>query len=119
MANQPTPVHDEIAKRAEEIWHERRRPSGCDLEIWLEAERQLATQAQLESHVDSSSETGEQLAAESGESGSTERRLTSETAAESIVEYYISPPISDAEAVKAALQKGGQGSRRRGRGKAD
>lgn len=37
----PTPHHEEISKRARELWEKYERPSGRDEEIWLEAERQL------------------------------------------------------------------------------
>ncbi len=33
--------HEEIAKRAREIWEQRGRPAGEDEKIWLEAEEQL------------------------------------------------------------------------------
>jgi hypothetical protein len=32
---------EQITKRAYEIWNERGRPSGCDLDHWVEAEREL------------------------------------------------------------------------------
>src|SRR4051812_32822728 len=52
--NVPTPterprrqfLHEEIARRAEKIWHERNRPSGSDQAIWLEAESQLQAEAE-------------------------------------------------------------------------
>jgi len=36
-----TPTHEQISRRAEELWEQYGRPSGRDEEIWLEAERQL------------------------------------------------------------------------------
>jgi hypothetical protein len=36
-----TPTHDEISRRAQEIWQEHGSPSGRDEEFWLEAEKQL------------------------------------------------------------------------------
>lgn len=52
--NIPTPTerprrqfpHEEIARRAEKLWHERNRPSGSDEAIWLEAESQLQAEAE-------------------------------------------------------------------------
>jgi hypothetical protein len=50
--NVPTPEprqqipHEQIARRAQEIWRERNQPSGSDDEIWLEAESQLQAQAE-------------------------------------------------------------------------
>jgi nucleotide-binding universal stress UspA family protein len=38
---QPRPSHDEIARRAYELWEGRGRPSGREVELWLEAERGL------------------------------------------------------------------------------
>jgi hypothetical protein len=38
--------HDEIARLAEKIWHERNRPNGSDEAIWLEAESKLQAQAE-------------------------------------------------------------------------
>jgi hypothetical protein len=34
-------LHDDIARRAQELWERYGRPHDRDLEIWLEAERQL------------------------------------------------------------------------------
>ena len=53
-SNVPTPTersrsqlpHEEIARRAEKLWHERNRPSGSDEAIWLEAESQLQAEAE-------------------------------------------------------------------------
>ena len=61
--NVPTPTerprrqfpHEEIARRAEKLWHERNRPSGTDEAIWLEAESQL--QAEFESQPVSGTES--------------------------------------------------------------
>lgn len=36
-----TPTHEEIAKRAEEIYHQKGCPQGQDEQIWLQAEREL------------------------------------------------------------------------------
>jgi hypothetical protein len=37
-----TPSHEEVTRRAEEIWKAQGCPTGRDTEIWLEAERQLS-----------------------------------------------------------------------------
>jgi hypothetical protein len=39
-------AHDEIARRAEQLWRERGQPSGQDEAIWLEAESQLQSEAE-------------------------------------------------------------------------
>lgn len=52
--NVPTPTerlrqqvpHEEIARRAEQLWRERNCPAGSDQAIWLEAESQLKAQAE-------------------------------------------------------------------------
>ena len=38
--------HEEIAWRAERLWHERNRPTGQDEAIWLEAESLLQAEAE-------------------------------------------------------------------------
>lgn len=35
------PLHDEISRRAREIWEESGRPQGRDLEFWLKAELEV------------------------------------------------------------------------------
>ncbi|HWA27044.1 MAG TPA: DUF2934 domain-containing protein [Lacunisphaera sp.] len=82
-----TPTHDEIARQARGIWQDRGCPTGIDTEIWLEAERQLSETASV---------------AEKSRPGAFADRAKSETAAESMVEYRISPPVSEQEAIKAA-----------------
>ena len=52
--NSPTPTerprrqvaHEEIARRAEQLWRERSCPAGSDEQIWLEAESQLKAEAE-------------------------------------------------------------------------
>jgi hypothetical protein len=52
--NVPTPTerprrefpHEEIARRAEKLWHDRNHPAGNDEAIWLEAESQLQAEAE-------------------------------------------------------------------------
>lgn len=78
------PTHEQISRRAQQLWENGGRPSGRDEEIWLEAERQLAT----------GEETSEAFIA----------RIKAETASESAVEYLISPPLPQEEAVKKAVQ---------------
>lgn len=41
-----TPTHEQIARRAYEIFIERGQPDGQDLAHWLEAERQLRASSQ-------------------------------------------------------------------------
>ncbi len=80
----PTPpAHDEIVRQAQELWQDRGCPEGRDLEIWLEAERQLSGGRQVEIF---------------------NARAAAETAAESEVEYHLSPALPEQEAIQAALQ---------------
>jgi Protein of unknown function (DUF2934). len=39
------PSHDEISRKAKELWETYGRPAGRDEEIWLEAERALQSPA--------------------------------------------------------------------------
>jgi hypothetical protein len=82
--NTNTPTHEEIAQHAQHLWRDRGCPPGMDTEIWLEAERQL-----------SSKKTTSPFGA----------RASAETAAESEIEYHISPAVPQQEAIQAALQK--------------
>ena len=82
--------HVEIARQAESLWRARGCPVGRDLEIWLEVEQQLSQ--------------GSPPAGGRQPESFTER-AKAETAAESVVEYYISPAGSEQEAIQAAMQK--------------
>lgn len=77
------PTHDEIARQAYELWQNRGCPTGQDTELWLEAERQLSGK---------------------GQTAFTEH-VKAETAAESTVEFNISPALSEQAAIKAAVQQ--------------
>jgi hypothetical protein len=46
MSDSNRPTHEQITRRAYEIFIERGRPEGCDLEHWLEAEKQLRAAGQ-------------------------------------------------------------------------
>lgn len=84
MKNQPTaPTHDEITRHARELWQDQGCPAGRDTELWLEAERQL----------------------QAGGKAAFIERAAAETAAESVVEFSISPAPAEQEAIRAALQK--------------
>jgi hypothetical protein len=39
------PTHEEISRRAQELWEKYGRPEGRDEDIWLEAERELQRNA--------------------------------------------------------------------------
>lgn len=73
------PTHDDIARKAHDLWKDRGCPSGIDNEIWLEAERQLRD--------DFTS------------------RVQEEAAAESRDEFNLPSTMSDQQAIKAAVQK--------------
>jgi len=98
-----TPTHEEVAIRAYHNWQHRGSPAERDTDIWLEAERQLTEKS---SAAKSDATAHETLASVSAKGAATwAERVKSETAAESVVEYHISPAVSDEEALKAALQK--------------
>lgn len=84
------PTHDEICLQARWIWRDRGCPEGNDDEIWLEAERQLSVGAKPSTGQKAESFT---------------ERAKAETAAESMVEYHISPAVSEQEAINATLMK--------------
>ncbi len=81
MSNPFPPTHKDIARQARQLWQDRGCPDGKDMELWLEAERML----------------------NAGENQAFTERAKAETAAQSVVEYQISPPIPQNEAIKAAL----------------
>ncbi|MDB6128510.1 MAG: hypothetical protein JWM35_2406 [Verrucomicrobia bacterium] len=94
-----TPSHQEISQRAYLLWLESGSLHGRDVEFWHEAEKQLASGSDAEASAAS------QASSESAGASALADRLKSETAAESVVEFQITPAVSDEEAVKAALQK--------------
>jgi len=56
-----TPSHEQIARRAYEIFIERGQPAGQDLAHWLEAERQLRAMGQQQPHTATQTNTSTQL----------------------------------------------------------
>jgi hypothetical protein len=80
----PIPTHDDIAQLAHELWQDRGCPADRDLEFWLEAERLLSGGKTAEIFTE---------------------RARAETAAESNVEYHLSPAGTEQEAIKAAMLK--------------
>jgi len=98
------PSREEIAQRAQQIWRERDCPADRDVEIWLEAEQQLSKKL-LERDQRPVGQSTEPADPRSKPVPSTAEQLEAETAAEGVVEYSISPAVSDEEVVKAVLQK--------------
>ena len=98
-----SPTHEEVTQRAEKIWQAQGNPDGRDLEIWLEAERQLVLGTTDSNSAPDSGETSRTGAESTGATALAER-VKAETASESAIEFLISPPISEEDAVKAALQ---------------
>jgi hypothetical protein len=45
VAAAPAPTHEEIARRAYELYLARGAARGCEFEDWITAERELATRA--------------------------------------------------------------------------
>jgi hypothetical protein len=102
IMNTHIPTHDEISYRAKEIWQDCRNPDGRDTEIWLEAEHQLRHGP---TEPNSGGREPFKSVSKSTDCNALVERLNAETAAESVVEYNISPAVTEDEAVKAALQK--------------
>ena len=96
-----TPSHQEISERAYLLWLESGSMHGRDVELWYEAEKQLRNG----SNADAGASAASQRTPESAGASALADRLKAETAAESVVEFHITPSVSDEEAVKAALQK--------------
>jgi hypothetical protein len=90
MKTTTTPTHEEIARQAQRLWQERGCPEDKNEEIWLEAEDQL---------------TNHPFEGDRPASGISAERIKAETAAESMVEYQITPAVPQQDAIKAALQK--------------
>lgn len=43
LSSRPLPTHEQIARRAYEIWVQSGYPTGQDAENWAQAERELST----------------------------------------------------------------------------
>lgn len=93
------PTHEQITERAQEIWRQRACPEGRDEEIWLEAERQLTVAADAKMPESSGSAN-----APEGKRTAFSERVKAETAAESAVEYLISPAVSQQAAIEEAVE---------------
>ncbi len=79
-----TPTHHEISLAAQKLWQDRGCPIGRDDEIWHEAERMLTEDPAVDTFV---------------------ARTRAETAAESEVEYHLSPAQTEQLSIQAAMQK--------------
>lgn len=91
--------HEEVAKRAEKIWHNYGKPVGRDVEIWHEAERQITSDRGTPTETKARSDS--LRLSEPNDAAALAETIT---AAESVVEFNISPAIPDQEAIQAALQ---------------
>ena len=81
-----SPTHAAVSQRAHHNWQQSGSPPERDVEFWLEAERQLT-------------------AGTSKEKPSIKERITADAAAESTVEFHLSPAPPDNEAIRAAMQR--------------
>lgn len=89
-----TPSHEDVAQRAYKLWQDAGSPDGRDTEMWFEAEHQLTAEQ----------EKGERKNGSPSKTAFT-KRVQGEMASESEAEFHISPPMSEQEEIKAALQK--------------
>jgi len=99
-----TPTHQEVTERAYQIWEESGRPFGRDTEFWLKAEQQLSGST-LGRNVPSENHETARTTPESRGASVLAERMKEEMAAESTIEYNISPAVSQDAAIQAALQK--------------
>jgi hypothetical protein len=97
-------LHEDISQRAYQLWENYGCPDGRDLEIWLEAERQHGGQPSDLDAKGSNHQTP-RTGGESNDARALTERVKAEMASQSVVEYRISPPIPEQEAIQAALQK--------------
>ncbi|MDI1319195.1 MAG: DUF2934 domain-containing protein, partial [bacterium] len=96
-----TPTHDEISKRAFQLWHEYGSPAGRENETWLSAERQLTakaaeTTATLATHAAHDAQHESQAAARA------ERVVTATAAKDMADEHPLSPAVPDQKALNTA-----------------
>ena len=99
-----TPAHEAVAQRAYQNWLTYGSPTERHTQIWLEAERQLAADS-LKTDSDSWARESSRTLSEPQGNAALSERIKSETAAESVVEFHITPAIAEEGAIKAALQK--------------
>ena len=99
-----THTHEKVSQRAQLIWQNYGRPVGRDIEIWHEAERQIGGSAPAPKTDGASPEISLPMPKAQGSFASVEQ-MTSDMAAESVVEFHLSPALPDREAIQAALQK--------------
>ena len=99
--NTNAPTHEEVTRRAEEIWSARGRPSGQDEEIWHEAERQLKAASVKNAPSEAQGRGNGNSQASEATTGAGVRPSESSRPAEA-----ASPPPSPAEtSAKASQQK--------------
>lgn len=99
------PSQASVAQRAFQIWQDYGSPNGRDTEIWLEAERQLQAEDGANGEGESSPQTENGQGNGGGKKTAFAKRVQGEMASESEAEFHISPPLTEQEAIKAALQK--------------
>lgn len=98
----PLLSHDDISRRAAELWKAHGQPADRDVEFWLQAERELSSFGQ----------NGVRSEAATAEPAPFAERVREETAVESAIEYQMSPPGSQEDAIKAAVQNQSPGPSR-------
>jgi len=86
--------HDDVSRRAAELWNAQGKPADRDVEFWLQAEGELSSYGH----------NGVRSKAATAESAPLAERVREETAVESAIEYQMSPPGSQEDAIKAAVQ---------------
>lgn len=101
-----TLIHEEVAKRAQQIWQEYGRPSGRDEEIWFEAERRLSagTPDATSASGEADSENSRTVTESKGAAAMAHRELSA-GGSEAPNETAAAPAMPAKEAVEAAQQK--------------
>lgn len=85
-----SPAHNEIARQASQLWHDRGCPAGCDTAIWLEAEQKLieSRSARPEPKADTFADRAQHV-----------------TASDNLIGYQLPPAATEQEAIQAVQQK--------------
>lgn len=99
-----TPSHDEISKRAFQLWHEHGSPAGHETETWLIAERQLTAKA-AETTAALATLAVHEAQHETRAAAQLERTVTATAAKSMADEHPLSPAVPDQKALNVAQQK--------------
>jgi hypothetical protein len=101
-----TLTHEEVARCAQQIWHEYGQPSGRDEEIWFEAERRLnAGTADTTAGATNSDQENSRSVSESKGAAAMAHREQADQASTPAAASVSAPPMPAQEAVQASQLK--------------